>query len=78
MQCGFGTILNDSCDNLIYTSNTGSVEIEKHTEEEQELIIWRTGLKNTENMYIWYHHQKIIQGEIRTENPRHTNPLLYH
>ena len=47
MQCSFGTILDDACDNLTYTKNRGTVEIEKLGIQEKELIR-RTGLRDSD------------------------------
>ena len=53
MQCSFGTILDDACDNLTYTKNRGTVEIEKLGIQEKELIMWRTRLRDSEKLCIY-------------------------
>lgn len=77
MLCGFG-ILDDLCGSLTYTQNTGSVEVGKLSNEEKELILWRTGLEDTENLYICYHHQHVILKRFAMNQKKCCDPFKKH
>ena len=67
IKCDFGKLLNTSCNKDYYTRRVCVEKLINLSEETQDILLWRAGLKDTNNsreeLTVCLHHKKVF-GEV--------------
>ncbi len=63
-QCSIGEVLKDECNRKTYTRKIGYKHLSTLPKDEQEKILWRSGLSghtfSVENVSICFHHELVF------------------
>lgn len=77
-QCDLGTKLGDECHNTRMARKTGFFRVDTLSNEDQELLAWRSGVMLEEIEQICFHHEKMFLSRFMSEQRTCADPGNIH
>ena len=77
--CSVGKLLKEACHKLSYTrGKTGLKTVNEYSDDDKELIIWRSGLLEDPTNNICFHHEQTILYRYEHFKKKCCNPHQVH
>ena len=74
--CSVGKLLKQTCNKLSYTSGkTGLKTLNEYSDDDKELIIWRSGLLEDTTNNICFHHEHMNILRKNVANPHQVHKV---